>query len=77
MNTLSKINISTYQTDPSLTVNGDIWYNGTTGKFRKMENGVVSDWSITDSTGSIPQINAATSLIQTQNIITQILLNQK
>ena len=27
--------------------------------------------------GAIPQINVATSLIQTQNIITQMLLNQK
>ena len=32
--------------DPAGAQDGDIWYNLTTGKFRRRENGLISDWDI-------------------------------
>lgn len=37
------INLGNLVSDPSTPPNGSIWYNSTLGKFRKMENGIVSD----------------------------------
>jgi hypothetical protein len=41
--------------DPSGAADGDVWYNSTTGKFRKQQNGVISDWDTTSgsSIGSV------------------------
>jgi len=30
-------------------LDGDIWYNITTGKFRKRQSGSVSDWDLTNA----------------------------
>jgi hypothetical protein len=38
--------------DPSSAQDGDVWYNLTTGKFRRRENGVASDWSATGGSAS-------------------------
>lgn len=37
------LNIKPAAGDPSTPADGDVWYNSTTGKFRKRENGVTSD----------------------------------
>ena len=37
------INVGSQAGDPSTTVNGDIWYNSTTNKWRAKENGSVTD----------------------------------
>lgn len=37
------INVGTHAGDPSTLVDGDIWYNSSTNKFRKRENGASSD----------------------------------
>ena len=49
--TTSGLNLVPASGDPSTPTNGDIWYNSTTGKFRKYENGATSDLT---TTGSAP-----------------------
>jgi Protein of unknown function (DUF2793) len=39
--------------DPATPVNGQVWYNSTSGKFRKRENGVTSNLDTTGSGGSV------------------------
>jgi hypothetical protein len=59
MNFLNKIlasvgiNIVPKAGDIASPVDGDIWYNSTTGKFRKQQNGSVSDLDTTGSGGGI------------------------
>jgi len=37
--------------DPASAVDGDLWYNSSTGKFRRRQNGAVSDWDSASSQG--------------------------
>jgi hypothetical protein len=59
MNFLNKIlasvgiNIVPSTGDIASPVDGDIWYNSTTGKFRKQQNGSVSDLDTTGGGGGI------------------------
>jgi hypothetical protein len=41
--TIAGLNVKPAAGDPSTPADGDIWYNSTTGKFRKRENGATSD----------------------------------
>lgn len=41
--TISGLNVGAHTADPSTLVNGDIWYNSTTNKFRARENGASVD----------------------------------
>lgn len=45
-----KINLTPTAGDVSSPVDGDLWYNNTTGKFRKRENGTTSDLAGSSST---------------------------
>lgn len=46
---VSAINIGSVAGDPSTLVNGDIWYNSSTNKFRKRENGISSNFVSSNS----------------------------
>jgi hypothetical protein len=46
--------------DPSGSLDGDIWYNATTGKFRKRQNGAVADWDVAGGNVSTATALAAT-----------------
>ena len=47
------LNVPTFAGDPSTVANGDVWYNSTTGKFRKRENGVTSDLGAASGSGDV------------------------
>lgn len=47
--------------DPASAQDGDLWYNLTTGKFRRRQNGANSDWDATGGGGSAFDSNDATS----------------
>lgn len=43
-----RLNVSPTTGDIPSPVNGDIWYNSVTGKFRKKENNIVTDLDQSD-----------------------------
>lgn len=49
---LGTLNIPTIAGDKISPVNGDVWYNSSTNKFRKREGGVTSDLDTTGAGGS-------------------------
>lgn len=58
--TTAGFNLSPVAGDPSTPANGDIWYNSTTGTFRKQQAGVVSNLDTTGGGGSV--VTGATSV---------------
>lgn len=56
-----KLNVKPAVGDIASPVDGDIWYNSTTSKFRKRENGVTSDLDTTSGGLTITSGTAAPS----------------
>lgn len=50
--TLAGLNLVPFAGDPSTPVNGDMWYNSTTGHFRAEENGTAKNVIVTSGSGS-------------------------
>jgi len=49
--------------DPSNTQDGDLWYNLTTGRFRRKQNGAVSDWDSSSGPAAPGSVNLATGAL--------------
>lgn len=60
------LNVGAQAGDPSTPSNGDIWYNSTTGKFRKRENGSTTDMD-TVGAGSFGETSLA-GLVNNQTL---------
>jgi len=56
--TTAGVNIGPVAGDPSTPANGDVWYNSSTNKFRKRENGSTTDL---DTTGGAVAFSAVTA----------------
>jgi hypothetical protein len=53
MKILGVLNVPVIAGDAGSPANGDVWYNSSTGKFRKRQNGVTEDM---DTTGASSEI---------------------